>query len=92
MDEQDELNTCKLENQDATKITSALADSGIHFSWTMMPPVRENIVFLLDFDDQFSISLFSSSFVTISSSAANDVCRVNIITLSPEQLLENFFL
>ena len=36
IDELNELNTCELESQDATKITSASADTRINFSWTMM--------------------------------------------------------
>ena len=34
--EQNELNMCEFEGQDATKITSASADSRINFSWMMM--------------------------------------------------------
>ena len=36
IDEQTELNTCKLNSQDARKITSALADSRIKISWLVM--------------------------------------------------------
>ena len=35
-EEQEELNTCELQSQDATKITSAFADSRIQFPWSVM--------------------------------------------------------
>ena len=36
VDAQKELHTCELESQDAARITSALADSRIQFSWSVM--------------------------------------------------------
>ena len=50
-----ELNMCEFESQDATKITSALADSRINFSWTTMSLSERTIVFVLGSYDHYSV-------------------------------------
>ena len=47
-EQQNELNTCEHKNQDATKITSAFADSRIPFCWSVMTMFGENVVSVLD--------------------------------------------
>ena len=67
INEQDELNTCKLESQDATKITSALADSRINFSLPMMSLLVRTLCLCFVLMTIFlSVSPFSPSFVTMS--------------------------
>ena len=66
---------CEFENKDATKITSALADSRINFSWTMMSLlVRTLCLCLALMTILLSVSPFSPSFVTMSSSKQIGVC------------------
>ena len=66
------------ENQDATKITSALADSRIYFSWTMVSFLVRTLCLCLVLMTIFlSVSPFSPSFVTMSSSKSVGVGRVN---------------
>ena len=58
-DERNELNTCELDSQDATKTTSASADSHVNFSWMIMSFLGENIVFVFgSYDPFFSVFLF----------------------------------
>ena len=54
IDELNELNTCELESQDATKITSASADTHINLLDDDVT-VGENIVFVLGSFDNFSV-------------------------------------
>ena len=42
--EQNALNTCERKDQNATKITSAFADSCIQFPWPVMSIFDENFV------------------------------------------------
>ena len=72
--------TC-FENQDATKITSALADSRIFFSWTMVSFFGENIV-LGSYDHCWCFTFFSQPI---------GVGRVNRWTRSSDQRLENYY-
>ena len=48
------MNTCELESQDSTKVTSASADSHVNFSWVIMSFLGENIVFVFGSYDHFS--------------------------------------
>ena len=69
-EQQNELHTCEHKNQDATKITSAFADSRIQFCWSVMTFCGENVVSALDPHVLFlSVALPSSSFVTMISSS-----------------------
>ena len=77
------------ENQDATKITSALADSRIYFSWTMVSFLLRTLRLCLVLMTIFSVSPISPSFVTMSSSKPIGVGRVNRWTRNSAERLEN---
>ena len=78
------------ETQDATKITSALADSRIYSSWTMVSFLVKTLCLCLTFMTMFlSVSPFSPSFVTMSSPKPIGVDRVNRWTRNSAQRLEN---
>ena len=68
--------TC-FENQDATKITSAHADSRIYSSWTMVSFLVSTLSVCLVLMTNFSVSPFSPSIVTRSSSKPIGVGRAN---------------
>ena len=76
IDEQKELSRM-FENQDATVITSALANSRINYSWTMVSFLMRTLCLCLVLVTIFSVSPFSPSFVTMSSSKPIGVGRVN---------------
>ena len=77
-DEQQELNMCEFESQDATKITSVSADSRINFSRTMRSLlVRTSCLCFVLMTIVLSVSRVSPSIVTISSSKSIGVGRVN---------------
>ena len=77
------------ENQDATKITSALADSRIYFSWTMVSFLLRTLRLCLVLMTIFSVSPISPRFVTMSSSKPIGVGRVNRWTRNSAERLEN---
>ena len=79
------------ENQDATKIPSALADSRICSSWTMVPILVRTLCLCLFLMTIFCVSPFSSSSVTMSSSKPIGVCRVNRRTRNSAERLENYY-
>ena len=84
---------CEFENQDATKKTSALADSRINFSWTMMSLlVRTLCLCLALMTISLTVSPLFPSFVTMSSSEQIGVRRGNSWTRNAaDQRNENFY-
>ena len=60
IDELNELNTCELESQDATKITSASADTRINISWRMMSLLVRTLCLCLVLLTIFQCFTFSS--------------------------------
>ena len=69
---------CEFKSQDATKITSASADSRIDFSWTMMSfLVRTLCLCSVRMTIFLNVSPFSPNIVTMSSSKPIGVGRVN---------------
>ena len=80
-----ELNMCEFQCQDATKITSASADSRINFSWMLSLCLFLMTIFL-------GVSPFSPSFGTMSSSLPSGVRRVNRWTRRlVERRRENYY-
>ena len=78
------------ENQDATKITSALADSRIYSSWTTVSFLVKKLCWCLVLMTIFlSVSPISPSFVTMPSSKPIGVGRVNRWTRNTAERLEN---
>ena len=78
IDELNELNTCEFQNQDATKITSALADSRNNFSWTMTSLLVRTLCLCIALMTIFlRVSPLSPSIVTMSSSEPIGVGRVD---------------
>ena len=82
--------TC-FENQDATKITSALADSRINVSWTMVSFLVRTLCLCLVLMSIFSVSPFSPSFVTMLSSKPIGVDRMNRWPRNSAQRLKNYY-
>ena len=92
IDELKELNTCEMESQDATKITSADADSRIYSSWTIVPFLVKTLCLCLVLMTIFlCVSPFSPGLVTMSSSKPIGVGRVNRWTRNSAERLENYF-
>ena len=93
INEQNELNMCEFESQDATKITSASADSRINFSWMMMSRcVRTLCLCLVLMTIFLSDSSFSLSLVNMSSSNSSGAARVNRWTRkTTEQRRETYY-
>ena len=56
--EQKELNTCELESQDAARITSALADSRIQLSWSVMSTLVRTLCLCLALMTLFACQAF----------------------------------
>ena len=79
------------ENQDATQITSALADSRIYISWTMVSFWVRALCLCLVLMTILVFHFFSPSFVTMSSSKPIGVGRVNRWTRNSAQRFENYY-
>ena len=87
INEQNELNTCKLESQDATKITSGSADSHFNFSWKMMSLLVRTMCLCLAL---MTIFLYVSV-VTMALLRPIGVGRVNRWTRDADQRREDFY-
>ena len=90
--EQKEQDTREREGQDATKITSAFADSCIQFLWSVMPIlIRKSCLCLALMNFQLGVSPPSSSFVTMAVLRPHCVVKLDRWSLDDDRLREDCY-